>query len=396
MLVQDVYGRLLERPHTSLSKPPIAYAAEHLADRYRLELTVEGSRFVFADGSLTAALDVEDARLATIAQYLAEPLPMFVQGAVLECDLDVLEAELLASLGLRVHNRWSGDGFRVWLTHDIDQLRMQHQLVSLVGRLLWSGDVRAAIEAVGEWAGARRAGTDVWWNLERIVELEQSLGVRSTFFMLDQRPIAPWWSVPGYPFRFGTYRVGDPEVAALIRAIHASGAEIGLHGSFGTSVDGVRFAEEREQLKSIVGSQVMTNRQHWLDYAFWGTAAVHEHAGIRVDSSIGFNPPGRGYRARTAFPYRPLHAVRGSCSTIVEVTPVLMEGALSSRSWRAEIDELLHSVQARRGVVSVIWHNNVFVRNSAMAEAYRYLIERSRDLGGSFVVGEDIIALATG
>jgi hypothetical protein len=131
-------------------------------------------------------------------------------------------------------------------------------------------------------------------------------------------------------------------------------------------------------------------RQHWLDFDLWDTVNVFTQAGVRLDSSIGFNAPGWGFRTRTAWPHLLPAARSDNVSSIVHVAPCLQDGALGD-DWKGQIDRLLQLAVQRRATLAFIWHNTAMVRGSRGWASYDYLITRARELGAHFVVGQDIM-----
>lgn len=365
----------------------------HLAWRYGLRLLHDGRAIELSDAQRSVPLSPEDRDLTQLSTWLQRPLPRETDGGgVLGCPLDDLERRWLDRARLQGAVRALPATFRVWLSHDIDQLRMSYQLATWTFACLRRGRVGAAARLLRDWAGARLRNSDLFWNLERLVRVEDELGVRATYFFLHQRPFGSWRVPATLPFRLGLYSMRDSKVQALVRDVQAAGGEIGLHGSMGSARSAGLLREELEMIAASGVAPPVVGRQHWLDFDLWGSADLLSDAGISLDSSIGFNPPGWGFRTRTAWPHLLPSARADSLSSVLHVAPCIMDGALHS-DWRAQIEALLATAVARHATLAVIWHNTAIARTPETLDAYRWLIVRARELGGEFVVGADLLRL---
>ena len=69
-----------------------------------------------------------------------------------------------------------------------------------------------------------------------------------------------------------------------------------------SATEGGLLCHERQQLEEIVGHEIISTRQHWLHYNVGVTPGLQQIAGLKADSTQGFNRS-IGFRAGTAFPY---------------------------------------------------------------------------------------------
>lgn len=330
-----------------------------------------------------------------INKWLRSPLPRDGVGreGVLACPLDDLEIQWIERAGLSYKVHGMPKAFRVWLSHDIDQLQMSYQLLTWTIAQIARGRPALAFGIIREWIRASIRQSDPFWNLDLFLEVEHRFSVRATYFFLHQRPVRQWWNVRRFSLIFGLYSMQDPKVQELVSHIKGAGGEIGIHGSVG-SARSLNLLEEELELISRCGvERPIVSRQHWLDFDLWDTVALLMQAGIALDSSIGFAPPCWGFRTRTAWPHLLPAANGDGLSQVIHIPPCIMDGALQS-DWRNQLDMLLKKALERHATLAVIWHNTAICRIGAL-DSYRWFIERASELGAEFVVGEDILRLSS-
>jgi hypothetical protein len=117
---------------------------------------------------------------------------------------------------------WPGGApYALCLSHDVD--RVKKQLYHYVFYAAKGGFRGLSIQAASLYK--RMRGEEPYWNFERIMELEDRLGVRSTFLFLIE-------TAHGFsPKYWGRYDINRDEVKSVIRTLDRGGWEIGLHGS---------------------------------------------------------------------------------------------------------------------------------------------------------------------
>jgi hypothetical protein len=123
----------------------------------------------------------------------------------------------------------------------------------------------------------------VWSAVRELLAVEAAYSVRSTWFVLCGRPTLA-------TARAGdlTYRPDSRAARRILDAVRHAGHEIGLHGSFVTSEDHARFAEQRAALGALVGVDVAGVRQHYLRLRAATTPRGMRAAGFSYDSTCGF------------------------------------------------------------------------------------------------------------
>jgi peptidoglycan/xylan/chitin deacetylase (PgdA/CDA1 family) len=271
-------------------------------------------------------------------------------------------------------------------------LRMGYQLLTWTIAECARGRARSGARIVYDWVRARLKKSDVFWNLDRLLAIEEKYKVPATYFFLHQRPMGSWWDADSIPVHYGLYSFCDPEVQALVREVHRCGGEIGIHGSLGSARNRSYFEEELQLLEAAGAPRARVARQHWLDFELWDTVETLDAARIQVDSSIGFNSPGWGFRMRTAWPHRLPRAREDRLSNVLHVTPCLQDGAVWP-DWQRQLTSLLTVAKERRATLAVIWHNTAWQRYPWAEAAYEWLIDAARSASAEFVVGSDLARL---
>ena len=106
-----------------------------------------------------------------------------------------------------------GKNFLVWLSHDVDRThktflhsiyyfikeRKMHHL-----KTLFSSD-------------------DPYWNFEKIIDIENSFGVKSTFFFLNEQMKASILKPKSFILAKGRYKIANPKIKDVIQTLHKKG-----------------------------------------------------------------------------------------------------------------------------------------------------------------------------
>jgi hypothetical protein len=346
---------------------------EDLLDRLARALTREEER--------GAAKDAHD-------NFPASSSALF-QGDQLEAPPLDAEIARLAAGHPDLPPRWPrGHRFAAVLSHDVDRVvslpwRDRLRQTSAVGRRAGAAR-RARWRAVAASMAVRsllgrsdRAPFDPW------IAEEGRLGFRSSFFTLPERLAAP--SVHDNFYRYDdSVRHGGRErrLRDALRAVHESGWEIGLHGSYASSRDAAILADERAQVEAAVGAEVTSTRQHYLRFAVEQTPRVQEAAGLRADSTLGYSST-VGLRAGISLPFYWAEA-----PGVLEVPLAIQDvGLLRVHGPRVDVAAateraraLIRRIADSGGVATLSWH--IHAESPGALECYRALLETVAELGG--------------
>jgi hypothetical protein len=131
-----------------------------------------------------------------------------------------------------------------------------------------------------------------YWQFREIAELEEALGVRSAFYILNEPHIlskdpGTWVRPQDWVQHLGRYDINDPDLRAEIRRLQDNGWEIGIHGSYRSSRDPVRLRYEKDLLENLLAAPVAGGRQHYLNVSIPETWRYHADIGLRYDASLG-------------------------------------------------------------------------------------------------------------
>jgi len=286
---------------------------------------------------------------------------------------------------------------RLCLSHDVDfttSLDQGRKFIRRMGRaLVGEGPKRRAwMNAVGSLArllagpmAGERYGDFMDW-----LRLEESFGYRSTFFFL------PYPDTHAHVLD-GDYRFSDRvrfdkrviRVADMMREIAAAGWEIGLHGTYNSASRKDMLQRQKESVEDIIGREVMSVRQHYLNHVPGLTHRLQAEAGFRVDSTIG-HTRAIGLKMGTSHPHLIWDAEARRAFPLVEIpliamdTPLLISG-LEQQGARQAMDQLKRigeGIASSGGVFCLNWHPHNLPM-LPLQEIYRDLLSWSKDLGAS-------------
>jgi hypothetical protein len=285
--------------------------------------------------------------------------------------------------------------YMVALTHDVDLISARERGWPSVGfaayRCLQKRGLR---EAWGFILAKCGAGRDPWNLFSRWKELEDSLGVRSTFFLLPF-PDKPGISAPA--IRAGKYSLKDAPIPELIR----DGWEIGVHG-----IDNWAREQAGKEEMDALGRKDAGNRVHWLifDENSWKKL---DKAGYAYDSTLGYDDD-VGFRAGTLQVYRP----RG-VNTLLELPLHIQDLGLfgkfcwapSGGGWqrtpclgltepeaRIQCDRIFGLARKYGGAVTLLWHYENLTLPRDWSAFYTDLVNRAKTDGAWITTAGNIVA----
>lgn len=253
-----------------------------------------------------------------------------------------------------------GRPFALGLSHDVDRVAKHWwHFFYYVGQALIQREF-AQLRRQVRSLKALLSGQDPYWNFQRITKLEESLGVRSTFFFLHESGRPKLTSPRSLVLFGGRYSLDDPRIRQVIQDLDAGGWEIGLHGSYLSCIDRKLLRWEKEKLEAIVGHAVCGVRQHYLRLDVPVTWRIQTGLGFVYDSSLGYSDR-VGFRWQAHFPFYPLDPLTGERIPVLQIPLVAMDGPLMACQdpW-AEALRLVDEAQTNEGVLTLNWHQRVF------------------------------------
>ncbi|ABU56886.1 polysaccharide deacetylase family protein [Roseiflexus castenholzii] len=312
--------------------------------------------------------------------------------------LDEPLAELRHRL-MQEHPEWpweplwpDGHSFALCLTHDVDIISQYPTFGSLFRNFsrIYRCDERR-LELVYQLTGTLflirpfRSAKDPLWHYEDWLKLEDRFRFRSTFFFFPYRLIKPASVDANYhPNEKIVFAERAMTVGQMMQVIHHSGWEIGLHGSYHSATEPNILKYERQQIESILNDNIVSVRQHWLHYDVHQTPRLQLEAGLRCDSTQGFNRS-IGFRAGTSFPYWCWDHSTKSELSILEIPQHIMDGALfTTNALEYDVElAVLHCIQLMDrvaqvgGCLTLSWHPN-YLNDEKWWFVYQTLLEEGK------------------
>jgi hypothetical protein len=270
------------------------------------------------------------------------------------------------------------------LSHDVDYLDKTIQL--RIKKTAWDGMHLLRRISKGRLKGCVPAATTMidfvrqssrYRCFEAWHRLESELGIKSVYYFyarnhyLKSFRLRRWILDPSYDI------TADEPLRNACRELMGRGHTIGLHAGFFAAQSAGLFQAEKEILEKVVDAEITKCRHHWLNYVEAKTPYIHAGAGIREDSTIGFNDI-PGFRAGIASVYHPYDHINQRAFAFKEIPMVMMDAHIHSgipqeRSKR--FDWLTEPVpKIKKFNVSVDWHQRGIHSDYAWHEAYLKLV----------------------
>jgi len=267
------------------------------------------------------------------------------------------------------------------LTHDVDAIsktgiiRIKQAIFNIFNsaRLLFDGKPRFAIQKLFS-AMLFLFSQDDYMGIPRLMEIEKKFGVNSVFHF--------YAGETGWKRSFSKILI-DPDykisqLRSQLNELISGGWEVGLHPSALTWKRSSEIARQRKNLEDLVSKPVTKVRQHWLRFSWEKTWPAQDEAGLKLDSTLGFNDR-PGFRNAAA-----LCMKIGSdfCpeSQIESIPMFLMDSHLydysnlSHEDRKINMKQWLEELKQVGGIGSVIWHTQVCGQDYGWSEGYETLL----------------------
>lgn len=272
--------------------------------------------------------------------------------------------------------------FAICLTHDVDDIYppLSHRLLSD----LWSMRKR-------EWSGVKehllwnrkKTQTSPYINFQKIMELERKYNAKSTFYFI---------TTAKDPRRF-RYNIED--IADELKLIVEKGWEVGLHGGYYSYNDLNAVKQEKSRLERALGREVTGYRNHYLRFKKPDTWDILQTCGFHYDSTYGYTNM-VGFRNGMCHPFRPYDLQNKKWMELYELPLHVMECAMfdfakPDEAWEM-IRQLLEKVELSKGVITILWHNNVFScpYREQWGAVYEKILQYGRERNAWMTSGEEI------
>jgi peptidoglycan/xylan/chitin deacetylase (PgdA/CDA1 family) len=249
--------------------------------------------------------------------------------------------------------------FALGLSHDVDRVAKRWQFLYYMARSVGRCQLPALIQHTRS-LGALLRSDDPYWNFPRIMKLDEELGVRSTFFFLDESGRPSLLHPHSLVLYLGRYSIREERVTRIMYELQREGWEIGLHGSYESFQDETLLRKEKALLEHILGAPVKGVRQHYLNLEIPETWWIQAKAGLQYDSSLGFSDR-VGLRWSSSRPFYPKDPLTRSEIPVLQLPLAMMDSALmkAENPWQVAVS-MIDCVEKEGGVLVIDWHQRVF------------------------------------
>lgn len=269
-----------------------------------------------------------------------------------------------------------GKKFAVCLTHDVDEVKKTYQWITYPLKLIRKHDFKGLYNQFSSFM-QKIKGDEPYWTFDKIIEVENKLGVKSTFFFLNETGKVKLLDRNTWKHLGRRYRLNDPKVASIMKKLHQKGWDVGLHGSFYSYNDYKKIQEEKKVIENLLDHKVHGIRQHNLNLNIPETWLYQEKAGLEYDTTLGFNDR-IGFRCGTCFPFRPFYTKENRALDIIEI-PLIIEDTAFFRyqnPWE-EFLKIVGEIERYGGMLTLLWHHSVFNKYEfpGWSETYEKIIK---------------------
>lgn len=286
-----------------------------------------------------------------------------------------------------------GKKFALCLTHDVDEIKKTYQYFTRSIQHIRRLEFSRAFHHIKSFFTDKILGNNPYWTFEEIMELEDELGVRSTFFFLQEDARVELSKPETWRHYARRYKFNDLKVIKLINKLSSGGWEIGLHGSFYSYNNKKKLTREKKDLEEALGGRIHGIRQHNLNLKIPETWQYQEEIGLEYDTTLG--PKGNiGFRWGTSFPFYPLNPENGRPVSILEVPLSIMDIHLfrnKKNAWN-EFLEVLKMVEKHNGLLTVLFHHTVFNDREypGWSDMYKKIINLCKEKGAWITTASEI------
>jgi len=238
---------------------------------------------------------------------------------------------------------------RIKLTHDIDDVGIPFELHASIGHSVKRRRPSATVRDFLALFTAVEPGELAL--VHRLAAISRARGLSSAFY---------WKASPPGPCDSG-YDPSNGKIRRVIDRLREHGFEMGVHPGYQTFGDRTKLDAEVTLLRKALGVTSPGGRQHYLRWSP-ETWLDWEACGLSYDSSLGFADK-FGFRAGTAFPYRPWSLRENREIKLIEVPLILMDCTpvkymkLGREKGLERIKTLIQRIAQTGGVFTLLWHN---------------------------------------
>lgn len=235
------------------------------------------------------------------------------------------------------------------LSHDIDEIGIPFQLKTSIGHTVKRRHPGATLRDF--LSTVRVAEPTELALVRRLAAISHLRGLHSSFY----------WKASARGPRDSGYDPADPRIQRVVHRLQEHGFEMGVHPGYETFGARTDLAGEVDRLRCALRLNSLGGRQHYLRWS-QQTWLDWEACGLSYDSSLGYAEH-FGFRAGTAYPYRPWSLQENREVDLIEVPLILMDctPVKYMQLCRAEMLDRVKAIIQRTaqtgGVFTLLWHN---------------------------------------
>lgn len=264
---------------------------------------------------------------------------------------------------------------RVALSHDVDRTRKHYQYLSYLAKSLIRKDFENAKYQMQSFLSKK----EPYWNFPEIIRIEEDLGVKSTFFFLDESIPFRLFDKKNWQLSLGRYNIREKKIMEIMQYLDKNGWEIGVHGSYLSYNNENLLEKEKNNIEDIIGHNVIGTRQHYLnrDDSTW---KIHKKLGFKYDSTWGLTRS-FGFKDDKILPFKPFNDDFVVIPLIIMDTPFIE----SKEHWK-KYQNLVNKIEHHNGILVINWHQRVFNQKEFpfYKDAYVRIIEDCKSRNAKF------------
>lgn len=223
--------------------------------------------------------------------------------------------------------------------------------------------------------------------LEEMKELEKKRGLRSRFHIYSSHPSGS--ALKNKLFDPGYKVTQNSKLIALLKTYKSEGWDIGLHPSFSSWKSFSILSSEKETLENALGFNITQSRQHWLRFSVIQTWSHLSKAGIKTDSTLGFNDR-PSFRNSSALSYCPWSFESDSAMDIQAMPLILMDShfydyfPMSDEERKSQLNYWISEIRAVGGEATVLWHSHTLAADYGWKQGFIELLDLVSDSNRKF------------
>jgi hypothetical protein len=213
-------------------------------------------------------------------------------------------------------------------------------------------------------------------NIRSTVQLESSMGVKSTFLFRTH------------------YEADKDKLADSVRFCRNAGSEVALHSAKKAYKYPPVMAQEKAEMEELKGAPVSGLRQHELRFEYDKTWDCVESSGLTYDMTFGRNEK-TGFISGLCHPYHPM-SLDGRAYDLLEIPTSFMDwtaihAGMNFTAIRSLLDRLKRTAESLNGCLCVNFHNTYIDRElfPDIEKAYSLLISDCKEAGFWIATAEE-------